>query len=183
MTADTLAYLVLDVLLIDGTELDLIESHLETWADLLELDLLAALLVHVVAERDVVVDVGKGHDALALVLGHREEVLEYVGDALAERRRKVMEHQVRILLRHRAVVLNVVAHDDVGEAKVRRGAERQMRHDDAVRYAACLVQNHNVGDATSLARCHDLFDLMRAAIDALAVGEHELHLLHAERRR
>jgi hypothetical protein len=71
--------LVLDLLLIHGSEFDLIQAHLEAWTDLLELDLLAVLLVHMVAERDVVIDVGIRHDTLAIVLGHREQVLEDIG--------------------------------------------------------------------------------------------------------
>ena len=53
---------------------------------LIKFDLLgcAALFVGVMAEGDVIVVVGESHHSLALLLGHREQVLEYVGCPLPE---------------------------------------------------------------------------------------------------
>ena len=53
---------------------------------LIQLDLLggSTLFVGVMAERDIVVVIGEGHHSLALLLGHREQVLEDVGRSLSE---------------------------------------------------------------------------------------------------
>ena len=53
---------------------------------LIKLDLLggSTLFVGVMAKRDIVVVIGEGHHSLALLLGHREQVLEDVGRSLPE---------------------------------------------------------------------------------------------------
>jgi hypothetical protein len=75
--------LVLGLFLVTRAQLDLVQLQLKARAALLQLDFAAGLFEDVVAERDEVVVVGERDGALGIGLGHGEEVLEDVGDALA----------------------------------------------------------------------------------------------------
>lgn len=65
---------------------------------------------------------------------------------LADLRVEVVEDQVRVLLRHWAHVRDVVPHHDVGEVEKGGRSVRQVRDDQRVRHATCLVQQNHIGD-------------------------------------
>ena len=62
-------------------------------------------------------------------------------------------------------------------ANAARRAERQVADDEAVRLAAVLVHDDDVAVAAAAAGLDHLLDDLRAAVQARAVGEHQLQLL------
>ncbi len=144
-----------------------------------------------------------------VVLGHGEEVLEDVVHARAQRRRKALKDDVRVRFRHRAQlrVLDVVPRHAVHQPEVRRGPyrarerererrERERRQiecerkrtegevadDQAVRLAAVLVHDDNVGVAARAAGLHQFAHDLRSAVEPRGVGKHQLELLRERRQ-
>lgn len=71
-------------------------------------------------------------------------MLQDVRDSLAQFGCEVAEDQVGIRLAHRSDVLDVMAHDRVGDAEVGGRTVRQMTHDEGCRLATVLVYDYDV---------------------------------------
>lgn len=156
------------ILHLQRAQLDLVEAKLKARAHLGDLHL-AALhrLVDVMAKGDVVVLISEGDHPLALLLRYGEEVLENVGHPSAQLGVQIVEHEVRICLRHGPHIGNVVSHDGVEHLKVGRRAEGQVADDEAVRFTAGLVEDDKVGDVVCSTALYQLFYLVVSAVDAL----------------
>lgn len=152
-------------------------------------------------KRDEVVLVGKGHDALGVGLGDGEEMLQDVADLeirtapslcypLAELRFELVEHQMRVGFGNSALVLQIVAQDDVEEGEVGRRPVGKVRDDHAVWrlavkrrgltwFTAVLVQDNQVRDVVGFAGFDNVLHNVVAAIDSLGVGNHQADFLGA----
>ena len=130
-----------------------------------------------VPKGDVVVLVGEGDHPLAVRLRHRKEVLEDVAHSGAQLAGEVVQHQVRVGLRHGAHLGNVVPHDGVQQLKVGRGAKGQVADHQAIRFTSGLVEDDKVGDGVSATALHQLLQLVVAAVDALRVGDDQFEFL------
>ena len=84
---------------------------------------------------------------------------------------------MRVGLRHRGAVLDVVPHHDVVQTEVGRRSVRHVAHYDAIRYPAVLLHNDQVTVAFAAAHVDNLVDRVSAAVHALRVGHEELDLL------
>lgn len=128
------------------------------------------------SERHVIVVIGERDDPFAVYLGDRVQVLENVHRPLAQRRFEIMEDQMGELLGHGADVGHVVPHDDVRQIEVRGRAVRHVANDQRVGDAAVLVHHDEIRHLVGLARLHQLFDLVVAAVHALRVREYQPQL-------
>lgn len=68
--------------------------------------------------------IGEREDSLAVGTRHGEEMLQDIGDSLAQLGCEVAEDQMGIRLAHRSHVLDVVAHHRVGDAEISGGTVR-----------------------------------------------------------
>eukprot|EP01139_Manchomonas_bermudensis_P019114 Amastigsp_a676391_915.p2 type:complete len:121 gc:universal Amastigsp_a676391_915:430-792(+) len=118
-------------------------------------------------ERDIVGLVDERHDALRVVLGHREQMLEDLGDTESQRRRKVVEDEMRIRLGDCFADRDLVPRDHPREIEVRRRPVWQMADDEPVGDAAMLLGNDDVRHLVGQARLDQVFHAVAAAVDRL----------------
>lgn len=131
-----------------------------------------------VPKRYHVVVVGEGDNSFGIHLGHWEQVLEYIDDALAQLRGEVVENQVRVCFRHVGyLLLDVVSQHHVLQPEVDSRPYRQMAQDHAVGHASVLVQNDHIGQVFVQAQADQVLHDVGAPVDALGIGDHDGHLL------
>ena len=107
------------------------------------------------AETDEVISVRKRHDALRIDLRHGEAMLQNITDTVSKLSLEVVEDEVwEGFTDWVNFVLEVVAQDDIREAKVCCWPVRHMTDDQAIWLTSCLMYHDQVCEVVSLADLH-----------------------------
>lgn len=152
---------IVGLVLIEGTQFELIELHLKARTNFLKVELLLLVSfpgVRMVPERDLVLKVSKSHNALGIRFGDGKEILKNVGNASAESSIKSVKDKVWDSLRHSAQFLGVevMSHDDVSEVEIGGGSERKVGDDEAIWLSPVLVQNNDICHGVSASGSYEL---------------------------
>ncbi|KAF1790872.1 hypothetical protein GQ600_16022 [Phytophthora cactorum] len=133
--------LVLRFLLVERAELHLVQLQLEARATLLQLHLASCHLEDVVTERHKVVVVGQRDNALGVRLGHWEQVLEDVGNALSQRRLELVDNEYQ----HQLLVSILVP----GSPRVSVTNSRSVKSLDLALSTNCSINKQQISELTS----------------------------------
>lgn len=146
--------LILSLILINGSQADLIRSQLKTRAHFLESDRLVIFLsVCMMTEGNEITIhqinlmlplVRKGQNSLAIHAGNREEVLEDVGHTLTQLGCQVTENQVGIGFTHRPHILDIMSHYSIRDVEVGCRTVGEMTDDKRGGFTTMLIHNYNV---------------------------------------
>lgn len=171
------------VLVVERARPDLKQPHRHPRSHLGQLDApIARLDEDVVPDLDAVLDVLERDDPAAQpgrAVARREEVLQDLDDALAQRRREAVEDEVRVRLADGAAgrVGHVVAQHDVVQAEGRGRPVRQVRHRQRGGRAAVLVQQDDVAEAGGQRRRRQRRQHQVAAVEPHGRRQQQPHLL------
>ena len=121
----------------------------------------------------------KCHYAFAIIFRNGKQILKYISNALAQRRAKVLENQMRILLGNCRIFVgsNIVSKRNIIESKVDRWTMGKMGYDQSIRCATMFVYYDKVGDIVGpTSFCKFLYNII-SSIDAMRIRENKSQLL------